>query len=55
LLATTGKVGDTVGNGVDAFGFHDYSCAECIKDELYALSVGASPVFVVKNVSFGTM
>jgi hypothetical protein len=27
LLATTGKVGDTVGEGVDAFGFHDCSCA----------------------------
>jgi hypothetical protein len=26
LLATTGEVGDTVGDGVDAFGFHDCSC-----------------------------
>jgi hypothetical protein len=27
LLATTGEIGDTVGDGVDAFGFHDNSCA----------------------------
>jgi hypothetical protein len=26
LLATTGDVGDTVGDGIDAFGFHDNSC-----------------------------
>jgi hypothetical protein len=26
VLATTGEIGDTVGDGVDAFGFHDYSC-----------------------------
>jgi hypothetical protein len=34
LLAATIEVGDTVGDGIDAFGFHEDSCGE--KSKLYA-------------------
>ncbi|MDP2132174.1 MAG: hypothetical protein Q8J99_01030 [Sulfuritalea sp.] len=52
MLATTGKVGDTVGDGVDAFGFHDISCAR-LKKELYALHIMALGPFTAENAASG--